>query len=62
MDQKLAIQPNFVIGVNNICKYFGFGRDFFFECIKLGMAHRKINNRYVVTVKKVEEFIENQMK
>jgi len=58
MEQK---QINFIIGVVNICKFFNFGRDFFFECVRLGMPHRKINNRYVVTIKKVEEFIENQM-
>lgn len=59
MEEK---QLNFVIGVNNICKYFNFGRDFFYECLRLGMPCKKINNRYVVTVKKVEEFIEKQMK
>ncbi len=59
MEEK---QKTFVIGINNICKYFDFGRDFFYECIKIGMPHNKINNRYVVTIKKVEEFIEKQMK
>ena len=61
MDQKQQSQKSFLIGVNNICKHFEFGRDFFFECVKLGMPHKKINNRYVVVVKKVEDFIEKQM-
>ena len=52
----------FLIGVNKICKYFDFGRDFFFELVKLGMPYKKISNRYVVNIKKVEEFIEKQMK
>jgi hypothetical protein len=62
MEQRPASQANFVIGVNNICKFFNFGRDFFYECIKMGLPHKKINNRYVVTIKMVEEFIEKQMK
>jgi len=59
MEQK---QPNFLIGVANICKYFNFGRDFFFECLRLGLPCKKITNRYVVSVKQVENFIEKQMK
>jgi hypothetical protein len=58
---RCVYHVTFLIGVANICKHFNFGRDFFFECLKLGMPCKKINNRYVVTVKKVDEFIENQM-
>ncbi len=59
MEQK---QANFIIGVKNICEYFDFGRGFFFACIELGLPHKRIGKKYVVTVKKVEEFIEKQMK
>jgi hypothetical protein len=59
MEQK---QPNFIIGIDNICKYFNFGRDFFYELIKLKLPHKKINNRYVVSIKKVNDFIEKQIK
>jgi len=52
----------FLIGVNKICKYFDFGHNFFLELVKLGMPYKKISNRYVVSIKKVEEFIEKQMK
>lgn len=52
----------FLIGVDNICKHFGFGRVFFYECLRLGLSCKKISNRYVLPIKKMEEFIEKQMK
>ena len=57
-DKMIEKQKTFLIGVDNICKYFGFGRDFYFECIRLGMPFKKINNRHVVIIKKIDEFIE----
>lgn len=60
--EMIATPPvKFIIGVNNICKHFNFGRDFFYECLRLGMPHAVFNNRYMVTVRKVEDWMEEQM-
>lgn len=58
INMKTYNQPKYLIGRENICKHFGFGKEFFYEMVKLGMPHTKIGSRYFIWVENVEKWLE----
>jgi hypothetical protein len=49
--------PDFIVGLEEICKYCGFGKDSFWELVKKGMPFAKIGNKIIVDKKILNEFI-----
>jgi hypothetical protein len=57
-DERALDSPDFIVGLEEICKYCGFGKDIFWEFVnKYGMPKGKVGNKIIVDKKILNEFI-----
>jgi predicted DNA-binding transcriptional regulator AlpA len=57
-DDRALDSPDFIVGLEEICKYCGFGKDSFWELVKIyKMPFAKIGNKIIADKKILNEFM-----
>lgn len=54
---NFQLEVKVLVSKSNICKHFNFGSKTFYDLLARGLPAVKVNNRWIVHVDQVEDFI-----